>query len=275
MRQALAPLLLLHLLSSCSSPDLATFAREHTTREEREFAENYLQLLAKGQTDSAATLLAPNLRSDTAARTLLQVGALLREARLDSLHVIGVNVHDNLRNDVHELNLSYEVPTTTGRWLTTNVATRSVRGRRMVIGFSAHRIPSRLEEINAFTLADKSGLHFLWLALAGLIPLMTLTTAVRVVRANGMARRWLWAVAALIAAPAFVLNWTTGQPSVANNLFVLFGGAFARPGAAAPWSVTFALPIGTAVAYLRLRAWRNAQAAARAVLRRAGGRGQP
>ena len=94
-----APLLLLHLLSSCSSPDLATFAREHTTREERGFAENYLQLLSKGQTDSAATLLAPNLRSDTAARTLLQVGALLREARLDSLHVIGVNVLDNLGKD--------------------------------------------------------------------------------------------------------------------------------------------------------------------------------
>ncbi len=145
----------------------------------------------------------------------------------------------------------------------------------MVIGFSAHRIPSLLEEINAFTLADKSGLHFLWLALAGLIPVMTLATAVRVVRAKGMPRPWLWAIAALIASPAFVLNWTTGQPSVANNLFVLFGGAFAQPGAAAPWSVTFALPIGTAVAYLRLRAWRTAQAAARAVLRRPGGRGQP
>src|SRR5436309_6817099 len=141
MRLPSIPLLLLCLLPACSAPDLEAFAGKPTTPEERAFAQSCLQLLAKGQTDSAATLLAPNLRSDTAARTLVQVGALLREARLDSLHVIGVSVHDNRGNDVHELNLSYEVPTTTGRWLTTNVATRSVRGQRMVIGFSAHRIP--------------------------------------------------------------------------------------------------------------------------------------
>ncbi len=41
---------------------------------------------------------------------------------------------------------------------------------------------------------------------------------------------------------------------------VLFGAAFTRPRAAASWSLTFALPFGAAVAYLRARAWRNAQA---------------
>ncbi len=267
MRPAVTSLLSLCLLAGCSAPDVATFAQKLTTAEERAFAHSYLQLLATGQIDSVAALLAPNLRSDTAVRTLQEVGALLRDARLDSLQLIGVNVHTTVGTDIHEVNLSYEVPTTNGHWLTTNVATRSAQGRTSVIGCSAHRIPRRLEEINAFTLADKSGLHYLWLALAGLMLLTTLTAAVRLVTAKGMPRRWLWAVVALIASPAFVLNWTTGQVAVANNLFVLFGAAFARAGAAAPWSVTFALPIGAAVAYLRLRAWRSAQATREARLR--------
>jgi hypothetical protein len=76
-----------------------------------------------------------------------------------------------------------------------------------------------------------------------------------------MPRRWLWAVAALIASPAFTLNWTTGQAVLANNMFILFGGAFFRSGAATPWSLTFAMPIGALVAYLRFRAWRNARSA--------------
>jgi hypothetical protein len=114
-----------------------------------------------------------------------------------------------------------------------------------------------LEDLHAFTLADRSFIHYVWLVLATLMPVVTIAMAIRVIRAKGMRRRWLWAVAALIASPAFTLNWTTGQAILANNTFILFGGAFFRPGAAAPWSLTFAMPIGAFVAYLRFRAWQN------------------
>ena len=275
MRLAAIRLFAVFLLAGCATGDLDVFAREHTTAEERAFALSYLQLLAAGRIDSAATLLAPNLRSDTATLTLGQVGRVLRDARLDSLHLIGVNISDNAGTEDHDLNLTYEAPTSTGRWLTTNVATRSAQGHSSVIGVSAHRIPGRLEEINAFTLADRSPLHYVWLVLAGLMPLITLAAAVRVIAAKGMPRRWFWAVVALIASPAFVLNWTTGQVAIANNLFVLFGAAFDRPGVAAPWAVTFAVPIGATVAYVRLRAWqrvRRASEAARSGQRQGRGR---
>ena len=261
MRLTSIPLVLLCILVSCSPPDLNTFARKHTSPEERAFAENYLHLLSGARLDSAAALLAPNLRTDTAAYGLKVVSALLRDARLDSLHLIGVNVLTNAGTQSRDVNLSYELATTRGRWLSANVATRSVRGETSVIGFSAHILPGRLEELHAFTLVGKSFVHYLWLALAVIVPLVTIGTAIRVIRAKGMPRRWLWAVAALIASPAFTLNWTTGQGVLANNLFVLFGGAFVRSGPAAPWSLTFAVPIGAFVAYLRFRAWRNARSA--------------
>src|SRR5436309_13018347 len=88
MRLPSIPLLLLCLLPACSAPDLEAFAGKHTTPEEGAFAQSYLQLLAKGQTVSAATLLAHNLRSDSAAGSVVQVGAVLREVRLHSLRVI-------------------------------------------------------------------------------------------------------------------------------------------------------------------------------------------
>ena len=99
----------------------------------------------------------------------------------------------------------------------------------------------------------------MWLALAVLMPPVTIATAVRD-QAKGMPRRRLWTVAALVGSPAFVLNWTTGEAGFANNFFVLFGAAIQRPGAAAPWLLTVAIPIGALVAYVRLRAWQNAQA---------------
>ena len=261
MRLTSTPLVFLCTLVSCSPVDLDTFAQEHTTPEERAFAKNYLHVLSSAQLDSAAALLAPHLRTDTTARGLQVVSALLRDAALDSLHLIGIDVLNNARTQSRDVNLSYEVPTRSGRWLTANVATRSTQGHTSVIGFSANFVPGRLEEFNAFTLVDKSFAHYVWLALAVLMPLVTIATAIRVIRADGMPRRWLWAVVALISSPAFTLNWTTGRPALANNLFVLFGAALARPEAAAPWLLTVAMPIGAVVTYLRLREWRNAGSA--------------
>ncbi len=260
MRITSAALVCLCFLPSCSAPDLDTFARKHTRPEERAFAQQYLQLLASGQIDSAASMITPGLRTDTLTRTLQRIGTLLHEAHLDSLQLIGVNINDDRGSGSHALNLTYEVPTTNGGWLTTNVATQVVQGHRSIIGLSANRVPARLEEINAFTLMHQSARHYLWFVFALLMPLITLTVAVRLITAKGMPRRWLWAFAALIASPAFVLNWTSGQVAVQNSLFVLFGAAFTRPGAAAPWSLTFAMPVGAVVAYLRYRAWRNARA---------------
>ena len=66
---------------------------------------------------------------------------------------------------------------------------------------------------------------------------------------------------ALVATPALMLNWTTGEVTLTNNLFVLFGAAVTGPRPAVPWSLTFALPIGVVVAYRRFRAWRSGRLA--------------
>jgi hypothetical protein len=53
------------------------------------------------------------------------------------------------------------------------------------------------------------------------------------------------------------LNWTTGEVGVRNLLFLFFGGAVASAGPAAPWIVSFAVPIGAGIAYLRVWRWRH------------------
>src|SRR2546427_11735984 len=155
MRITSAALVCLCFLPSCSAPELDTFARKHTRPEERAFAQQYLQLLASGQIDSAASMIAPSLRTDTLTRTLQRIGTLLHEAHLDSLQLIGVNINDDRGSGSHALNLTYEVPTTNGGWLTTNVATQVVQGHRSIIGLSANRVPARLEEITAFTRSEE------------------------------------------------------------------------------------------------------------------------
>jgi hypothetical protein len=245
MRLTCTRLLLLCAVSACSSPDLDTFAKEHTTRQERALGQSYLQLLSTTQVDSAAGLLAPNLQNDTVVRTLQQIGALLRDARLDSLRLIGVNVN-NVGTDTRELNLSYEVPTTHGRWLTTSVATRSVRGHVSVIGASAHPIPGPLEEINAFSLRGKSLVHYVVLVFAVVVPLFILGVEVVCLRSS-VRRRWAWMLLILLGGPVTALNWATGEVHTNQFSVLLFGVGWFRASVYAPGILQVAFPVGAAI----------------------------
>ncbi len=250
------PTVALAVAVGCAT-DIPGFANRFTTPAERAFPRSYLQLLVDGRLDSAFSLLTPDLRTDTTRRIMRQVAALLRDAKLDSMRLVGVNTA-SFGAGTHDVNLTYEMPTTAGsRWVTSNVATRHAGPNVSVIGFSAYPLNGPLEVINRFTLSGKTATHYILLTLALLMPIVTITVAVFVARARGMPRRWLWVFASLIATPVLSINWTTGDVSFNNGWFLLFGGAATAASLAAPWIVSFGLPTGAGIAYLKVRRWRQ------------------
>lgn len=242
--------------------DVNSVANRITTANERAFPRTYLRLLARARIDSAFSLLGPDLRTDSTRTVLAQVAMLLMAARLDSARLIGVQVWNNTRfgGNSRDVSMSYEMPTTAPGWLTSGVATRHVGSSISVIGITARLIPEPVETLNRFTLSGKSAIHYAWLTLALAVPLVTITVAVVVARARGMPRRWLWVFASLVASPVFIINWTTGKIGIQTVSFLFFGGAATSTGPGAPWLVSFAFPIGAAVAYLKLSQWRQATA---------------
>ena len=82
--QRVVPMVAVALVAGCAT-DIPSFANRFTTPGERAFPRSYFQLLADGRLDSAFSLLAPELRTDTARRVMGQVAALLRDAQLDSM----------------------------------------------------------------------------------------------------------------------------------------------------------------------------------------------
>src|SRR6266550_4531932 len=109
-RQCVVPMVAVALAAGCAT-DIPSFANRFTTPGERAFPRGYLQLLADGRLDSAFSLLAPELRTDTTRRLMSQVAALLRDAQLDSMRLIGVNTA-SFGTGSHDVNLTYEMPTT-------------------------------------------------------------------------------------------------------------------------------------------------------------------
>ena len=253
------PLCLL-VVAACSA-DVVGFALRHTTPDEREFARAYLQLLADSSVDSAFTLLDPELRGDKARQALIGVAGLMRHARLDSMRVIGVNLNTMTGVDKWRIvNFTYEFPGASPQWVMASVATRERSGTLSIIGFSAYPVAGPLETLNRFSLAGKPIGHYLILFFAGLLPVLTIGVAVKLLLAKGMPRRWLWAIAALIGSPVLTLDWTTGQTSFTDTWFLLMCSSAVKTGPAAPWIISVAVPIGSGVSWLKLRAWRRSRA---------------
>ena len=252
-------------MAACSQEAMI---RRFTPPEADARARAYLAQIARGQADSAEARLAPSVAGPNVHAEFQKIQAVLRGSRFDSLHVVGAQV--NTMNGVRHVNLTYEFKGAQG-WTLASVATIDEGGQWFVDGLAARAIPEPMERSNAFDMAGKSGLHYLWLVLTLAAALTSLLGAIFIGTRRGMPRRWLWTVVALLGVCAFNLNWADGTVFFQPIQVMLLSAAVLKSGPAAPWTVTFALPLGALIAFLRYRAWRRRTAEAAAAHETGGG----
>ncbi len=144
------------------------------------------------------------------------------------------------------------------RWalLTVDLVRSGSTSRVRVTGFHWQPTVARLAELNAFSLDGRSLAHYLYLLLAVASVVACLGGAVFArVRRMGL----LWVLFCLVGVGKATINWTTGQ-QVFNLFWIqLFGAGYFRPGMVGPWLVSWSLPLGTILAFIRWRARRDAQ----------------
>jgi hypothetical protein len=217
-------------------------------------ARGYLSLFVRGEVDSAAAGLIPELQTADARQQLEAIAEVLRGRSVDSLEVIGLNVHST--PDARHVNISYQLGDARG-WAIANVAVRERGADWRVEGVTAQTTPASLEEMNRFRLGGQSVGRYLLLLAMVLAVVTSLVTAVVVARTRGMPKRWGWAALALVGVGQFSLNWTTGEWAFHPLQFALFSAGFLKVGPVAPWILAVALPAGAAVALWRRQRWRD------------------
>lgn len=237
---------------ACSNPE--ELIRRITPPGADQRAREYLALFMRNQVDSAIARLKPgDVTTDTRGQ-FEKIVTVLANQPFDSTRIVGVQV--NTINDIRHANLTYQMHSASG-WVLTNVATVDSAGTWFVEGVSARRLDMSLEEQTKFTFAGKSLTHYVWLLLTAAAALTSLGTALFVATRRGMPKRWWWAIVALFGVSPMDLNWVTGAISTRILSVQLLCAAFTRAGPAAPWIVTFALPIGAALAFDRYRRWKH------------------
>jgi hypothetical protein len=256
--ESLVSLRSLHLLAALSVIGLSACDQEAAMRrltpaDADARARAYLQLFTAGYVDSATARLHPALRGAEADQQLAKIGELLDAQRLDSIHVVGAQT--NVVNGVRHVNMTYEMRSPRS-WMVANVGTIDSAGGWFVEGVYVRPIDRPIEEATAFTLRGKPAVHYLWLLCTVLAAGFSFGVAGWIATRRAMPRRWRWVFASLIGLGGFSLNWATGETAVRLVHFQLASAGFMRPGLAAPWILTFAVPVGAIAALLRYRRWR-------------------
>ena len=238
------------LMTACTQADMM---RRFTPADADARAHAYLAQLKRGQVDSAMARLVPQLATPDARVELARVAEALGPEPVDTSWVVGAQV--NRFNGTRHTNLTYEMHSRSG-WVLANVAMVDSADTWAVEGVSARSLDRTLEETNRFTLEGRLPRHFLWLLLTVLSVAMSLGTAVYLAARRAMPGHFWWALLALFGVATFSLNWTTGAIRFNLLAFLLGGAGVFRPAPAAPWIITFALPVGAVVALARYRRWR-------------------
>jgi hypothetical protein len=228
-------LLCLAFVAGCNQDSMIA---KFTPHPEAEIARQAIDDWRTGHVDRLTVLLSPALAGDT--EQLIAGGAQLSSAAPLSVKLVGLKRH--VTNDVKRYDLMYEYAFG-GRWMIAEVVIIEQGDRREIAGIHAQMHDRSLEQVNDFTLGQKSAEHYLVLFLCCLSPLVSLTAFVLCLRTPMRRRKIWWALFTLVGFVTWYFNWSTGELEFRPISLQLFGAsAFASP--YGPWTLGVSIPVG-------------------------------
>ncbi|MCC5879701.1 MAG: hypothetical protein JJU03_07390 [Idiomarina sp.] len=217
---------------------------------ESDFAKEYLSRLMAEDYEYVRGYFSPQLVPMVSDTQLTQIAGFFHSGEVLSVELIGSEVHVN--GDQWQGNFTFEYEFESG-WNLASVALERVAESYQVIGFHVYQTEGSQGAVNAFTLADKSPLHFLMLVMAIGVVLFVLVTFIIFIKTPMPRKKWLWGIFILLGFSALRLNWTSGELVFQLLNLTLFGAAIQSPGPAAPWILSVSFPLGAVLFWLKRR----------------------
>lgn len=247
LRLAAALLCLAFTLAGCLPDKLATPAEEAT-------AQRWIGELRARHFDAITAAMDPSLHIDDLPGLLARMADAIPPGTPTSVTLVGdshVMSASTSTATSKVVNLTYEYGFA-GQWVLSNVAIKSTDGVDTIAGISAYRIPRSLEEQHRFGFADKPLACYVVLALAILMPLISVFALVVCACTKLRGRKWPWIVFILVGFGQVVVDWATGAWDFHIVYFQLLS-AGATASAYGPWIISAAVPVGALVFLARRR----------------------
>lgn len=215
-------------------------------------ARDYIQRLIDGDATGLIAESDPSLQTANVLAEFGKMTAVLPKEAPSVTNLVGYYFHFST-GQPPQYNLTYQFGYGS-KWVLANVAWREFPdGKRVIVGMSAYLLPASLQETHALSLKRAGPRHYAFLVGAIAVPVFILVTLVTCIRTKLPRRKWLWIVFILLGFVRFSINWTTGEMAFAPLTFVLFSASAMTQSIYSPWTISFALPLGAALFWIRRR----------------------
>lgn len=236
------------LFSGC---DINTFNEKKIPKEADRFVREYIDTLRTGDVEAASEFLTPSILTPETLEGLKKISEDISPGELTSMQVVQFNHHKDLIADETRDRLTYQMRLGDS-WFLVKAIVDGVDGVYKLAAFYVEPRAESRKERNVFDFRGKSLRQYFVLFLAGAVPVFILCNAYLCAR-SGIRHRWIWLCFILFGFSSYSVDWTSGLWGFSLFTFSFLGAAISRNGLDGPWIVSFYLPVGAIIYFIRYR----------------------
>ena len=220
-----------------------------TPHAEVEFSKKYFSFFQNQNYEAIEESIDNELKTTDLRGRLEQIANLFPKELPKKIDLVGSHTFEMADKTQTNLTFQYEF---SKNWLIANIVLERIdNGPVVVKGVSVNPIQDSLENINKFTLKNKSAIHYMFLLLAVAIPIFIVVTFVVCLRTPIKKLKWLWAIFILIGFVQCTINWSTGQVFYQLISFNLLGAGFFYGSQFGPVLLKVAFPLGAIIFWIK------------------------
>jgi hypothetical protein len=247
--KALTKIILLGLLlSSCSMNEIP---ERLIPKEANEFAQKFIIKLANGEIDYCDSLFSKEYQNDQGTNFLNEVNQAISEREVLNYRLISsswTTLYSGTTSTTY--NLQYEYKYADDFWIYYSFQILEKNNNLTVNYLNFQPRNESLSSYYEFNFKNKTIIHYTWLFMAILVPIFILFSVIYAIR-TPLKRKWLWIIFILVGFVSFSLNWATGDFGIKPINFNLLGAGIIKSGIIAPWILTFNIPIGAILFWIK------------------------
>lgn len=215
-------------------------------------AENYIDLLIDGDYEAIIRDLDPKITKGNEMALFSQIGRLIPEQAPNSIKLVNNQFMRSIKDPSRYLfTYHYEYEQ---RGLKVTIGFRKPSPERTeIFSFQVYPIGRALKDTHRFTLQGKKGIHYFFLTVCVVFPLFILYTLLACIRTKLKIRKWPWIIFILVGFVQFSLNWTRGEVFFKPLSIQLLGAGAVTSNVYAPWILTFSIPVGAIIFWIKLK----------------------
>ncbi len=208
-------------------------------------ARNVYVLVQSGDIAALQAMSGPELHSPEAEAQFQQARKLLPAGRPRSIKTVGFS-YFNVVGGARSLQVTQEYDYGDRVvLLQTALSKPSDAAAWIVRGFHVNVATLGQLAVNDLTLQGKSPIQYAFLTMTLLSPILMIAALVKVIRTDGLRRKWLWGILAFFGLCLFRMDWTNGQIEPVWLSVQLLGAGIVRDVSRfSPWIMTFTFPLG-------------------------------